>query len=407
MSWINNLSNDLIIITGDGKEFRPLWMPRSKNLEFNISEFDFPNVRGTLVKRTEARGRKFDLEVYFQGEDHLVNTRSFEISCNDKRAWNITHPYYGTIICQPTSITFDNTAYNVTKINTTVIETIVEDYPKITVAPQDKITNSFENTNEQASNTFSNEVIPNQSDITQLQSNNAKLYNKGVSIVDNEFTETYFNAFTKANAAITQATQKPLEAIRLLQSVITMPAKFIASVKARMDLLSNQFDTLRTTLTGITTKNQKGIYQNNAGSLINAMALTLGTPQGNDYQNSTDVLNFLQRILRNYNQYIDDLDLLQSDNGGSPDSFIPDINLQILLNQLINYTAANLYNIAINARQERSIFVEQDTNVILLAHRFYGLDVDDNNINLIINSNNIGLDEILNIRKGRKIVYYV
>lgn len=407
MSWIDNLQNDIIITTGDSKQYRPLWLPRSKNVEFNISEFDFPNVAGTLVKKSEPRGRKFDLELFFQGENHLDTSRQFEISCNDKRPWQIIHPYYGTIFCQPTSITFDNTSYNITKITTTVIETIVEDYPKITVAPQDEILNSFENTNEQAADTFANEVTPNQSDITQLQANNAMVYNRGQSLVDNEFTEAYFNAFTEANAVITNATQKPLEAIRLIQSVITMPAKFVASVKDRMELLTNQFRTLRTTLTGITTKNQKGIYQNNAGSLINAMALTLGTPQPNDYQNGTEVLGVLQSLLSNYNQYIDDLDSLQSDNGGSPDSFIPDINLQILLNQLVNFTASNLYNIAINARQERSIFVEDDTNVILLAHRFYGLDVDDVNIDLIINSNQIGLNEILNIRKGRKIVYYV
>jgi hypothetical protein len=45
--------------------------------------------------------------------------------------------------------------------------------------------------------------------------------------------------------------------------------------------------------------------------------------------------------------------------------------------------------------------------VINITHRFYGLDLADENITRIIDSNNIGINEILEVKKGRKIVYYV
>jgi len=73
---------------------------------------------------------------------------------------------------------------------------------------------------------------------------------------------------------------------------------------------------------------------------------------------------------------------------------------------LVNYTISNLFNIAINAKQERSIIVEDDTNLVALAHRFYGLAPDDSTIEDLMLGNKIGLSELLIIKKGRKISYY-
>ena len=49
---------------------------------------------------------------------------------------------------------------------------------------------------------------------------------------------------------------------------------------------------------------------------------------------------------------------------------------------------------------------EADTTPINLTHRFYGLDEDDVNLNRFIETNNIGLSEILIVKKDREVVYY-
>ena len=105
--------------------------------------------------------------------------------------------------------------------------------------------------------------------------------------------------------------------------------------------------------------------------------------------------------------YIQTLEGIQSENGGSVDSFIPDANALQQLNALLNYTVANLFVIAMDAKQERSIILEEDSNWIVLAHRFYGLKQDDSTIEELIKNNNAGLNEMLQVRKNRKIVYYV
>jgi len=73
----------------------------------------------------------------------------------------------------------------------------------------------------------------------------------------------------------------------------------------------------------------------------------------------------------------------------------------------MNFTLSNLFAIALNAKQERSIVLEEDNNLVNLTHRFYGLDAADENIDEFILNNNIGISEHLLIKKGRILRYYV
>ena len=98
-------------------------------------------------------------------------------------------------------------------------------------------------------------------------------------------------------------------------------------------------------------------------------------------------------------------DLLQTLNGGSLASYIPTADSIITLSGLISYTLSNLYIIALNSETEKSIIVEKDTNALLLTHRFYGLS-NDENLNKLFSNNNWGLNHILQIKKGTKVIYY-
>ena len=98
---------------------------------------------------------------------------------------------------------------------------------------------------------------------------------------------------------------------------------------------------------------------------------------------------------------------LQTVNGFESDSYLPDATFIDSLNYAVNYAVSNLYEIALNARQERIICLEEDSNIIILAHRFYGLSEDDSTIDYFAQTNNIGLSETFQVEKGRKIVYYV
>jgi hypothetical protein len=125
------------------------------------------------------------------------------------------------------------------------------------------------------------------------------------------------------------------------------------------------------------------------------------------YPTRVEIVETIEKILDAYNTYVEDLDSFQSDNYTSTDSYLPDADSLIQLSDLVAFTVANLFIIAASAKQERIIYLEDDTNLVMLAHRLYGLKADDSTIQQVIDENNIGGNELLQIKKGRKIVWYV
>lgn len=408
MSWINNVQQDFVIQTGDGKEYRPKWILTSVDIEFNVSLFNFPNTDGTLVYRGTPMGAKHELSIVFDGDNHLDVSESFRISTSDKRAWTVSHPLYGTLTVQPIALKFDNSFYNATHITGSIVETITDDRPKTSINPVDKVNFDSVALQDFMADSFAGDVQPDVKDVSQLQDHNLKVYTEGAKRVKLTLdAEKYFNLFNTANAAVLNATSEPLAAIRAVQALIMYPSEFTDSVYNRLDTLQSQFDLLRTTIDGVTRPSSKRIYENNVGSLVSAMAVTSSNPQEGDYRNRNDVIAIIAQIIAAYNNYLADLDSLQTTTGGDTDSYIPDVDSLSALSDLVYFTVSNLFEIALSSKQERTLIVEEDTNVILLAHRLYGLAEDDSTIDTIINNNDIGLNELLGIRKGRKIIYYV
>src|SRR5688500_16182415 len=113
MSWVEKIQRELIITTGDGKEYKPNWLNASKDVEYNVAQFNFPKIPGTLVAGGEPKGAQYSVEFYFQGEDHLDKFTAFEQSAKDKRPWTISHPFYGRLVVKPLALKFDHSKYNV------------------------------------------------------------------------------------------------------------------------------------------------------------------------------------------------------------------------------------------------------------------------------------------------------
>ena len=95
-------------------------------------EFNFPGVSGSLVSRRLPKGRRYALELYFQGEDNTTIADAFETSADDPRPWTLSHPLYGQLTVQPLSLSFDNSKMNSTRVTGTVVETITDQYPRAT-----------------------------------------------------------------------------------------------------------------------------------------------------------------------------------------------------------------------------------------------------------------------------------
>lgn len=406
MSWEDQIKQNFIITCGDGQVYQPLYDDKAivKDVEYNLSEFNFPNVEGTFVDRRLRKGTRYAMNIIFQGANHLNDAARFERSAKDRRPWVVEHPKYGRLTVQPASLNFEDGSLNYTRITGTLLETILRGLPTVTINPVDQIEELKTLAFDSGALLFASEPpIPQNMAVA-----NASFYASGVNSGAPQIqTEAYFNLFNDANSAILNATAQPLAAIRALQAVIGAPAQFSIAVRQRLQILVNQFAGLINTLGNISSQAGKLQFETTTGTILSSMCSAASTPLPQDYVNMVDVLDVVQIILDTQALFIQSLDTLQTDNGGDTDSYVPGFDFVTDVTDVVNFTVSELFEIAIGAQQERSIFCEYDTNVILLAHRFYGLDQQDANIQRIIDNNSIGLSEILNIKKGRKILYYV
>lgn len=409
MSWIEQISAGITITTGDGKEYTPQYLKPNKGFEFNVAEFEYIDVEGTYVPRKKRKGRRFILELYFQGEDHLQTVEAFEKSSLDPNPWKVSHPLYGQLTVQPMSVTFDDEIASYTKVVIPVVETIVVSLPQSTVSAKDVIAEKKLITDEALTDSYISDVKPKTKDYQAIKANANTAYQNTVKKIKTTLdNEAYLNSFNTANRFIDQVTKDPLDIMRQVQKLISAPALFADSVRNRLNTLISQFNALRSTLAGALTFPAKKLYENNMGTIISSLcqaAVTNITPE--DYSNRGLVVSSIELLVASYNQYIEDISGLQAANGSAPNNFIPNGSAMQLLSQLITYTIANLFEIASQSKQERSYLVPNDTTWVNLAKRFYGLKTDDSTISLLIEQNNVGPAEILLVPKGKTVVYYV
>jgi hypothetical protein len=406
MSWEDKIEKKLTITTGDGKIFDVIWINATQSIEWHGSEFSFLEVDGTYARKKKVLGRKFPLEFYFQGPNHLDEFKRFSKSCGDTRPCVIEHPLYDVITAQIFSLNVDNTTMNYSKVTATAIETITDENPITVIDPVDSIDQK-----KVSLDLFSEAELsepPSLSDVNTLNLTNEQSYKQGVKIITiPEEAQDYFNALSTASNYVNTITASPILAMRATISLLTLPSKFTANVKSRVGTLASQFVNLRRTIIGLSTVPSKQLYEIQGSALISSMCLAASTPLSGDYKNSTSALNIVDSILSNYKLFLDDIDSLQDTNGSDPIFFIPGFDLMSQLNDLINLTVSSLIDIALSGRQERSLILTEDNNLIKLTHLLYSLDPSDANMVELMENNNLTWRQMLGIDKGTKIIYYI
>ena len=409
MSWQEKIKSKMQITTGDGKLYEVLYKLETVkgSFDFNISEFHFPEVSGTKIDRRLRKGSRYPLEFYFHGDNHIDQWNEFNASCSDLRAWQVLHPFYGLITCHPLSIGFDSSGIGNTKVEVTVVESLLNAGPRTVLRPGENARAIITKSREK-NNAFSAQIIPTVSDTQLMKSNVENVYNAGASVVtDDTIASEYFNLYNKAISNINNGLNDITVGMAIVQDFFNYPALFAQSVKNRLQILKDQCLKLSMILDSLNDPNKKKIFESQKGAIISAIIETAITPLTGDYLNAVDVVNVIDQVTSLYNEFIDELQTLQTVDGYTEDSYLPDAEFLESLNFSVNYAVSNLFEIALAAQQERVIYLEEDSNLIILAHRFYGLTATDSTIQYFADTNNIGLNEVFQIKKGRKLVYYV
>lgn len=410
MAWIENIKRDYTITCGDGVKFVPNWLNARRSVEFNISVFNFRNIKGSKVDRQQPMGRVYDIEIYFQGENNLNIATDFMDSAENKKPWQVSHPMYGQLFVQPLSLSLDDRDFNVTKVTGQMMETIGNTLIKTNIDPIETIKAKALQTDITSATAYETN-IPEAlaSDISQMQDNSTFVLNAQLAFATiTQDAQAATNAYNQANAAIDNAASDTFAAIRGIQRLINLPATFSNTIVRRVNFLINTAAQLYSDITTLTTPRQKRLYENNMAAMYTTMCVASVTnPSASDYNYRVTVVQLIDTMLASYNTFLENLNVLQTDTGDNPDSYVPNFDTLNQLDSVFKFTIANLISIAENAKQQRFYTLPSNSTVILLAYKFYGLLPDDSTITQVINENALGLNDLLILKKGRVIYYYV
>lgn len=406
MSWQNRLDNiKFSIKTGDGKVFTPLWKNSVKTKEYNVSSYEFIDVDGSLITRKQPKGGKYPLKFWFQGDDNIDQAKDFEDSAADPRAWTVTHPFYGTINGQPLSLVRNDENYNVTELTVDFWESITEDFPQQNISIVDRTEGLKERFLTESSIAYAANIIPTTPDITNTKDANTVIAASFSPVLDNDNNADYQNALSKSLTAADALISEPLNSIESSQTLLDLPSKFTAPIFDRLTAFQDAF--FRLSSIELTTPGNKLFYEAQAGACISGFCNASVNPGDDDYVVRTEIEKVVTDLLEMFNEYLKILDDSQVQIYDTINAWIPNVNTQIALYNLVVFTTGNLYQLAFDAKQERIVYTKKSTNVILLAHQYMGLDKNDDNLNKFIQINNIKLIELFRIKKGRQIKYFV
>lgn len=403
MSWQDKINNiEFSIITGDGKIYRPLWKTQGKSKEFNTAVYDFINVEGSLVERKKGKSNKHDLVFWFQGENNVSDAAEFNESALDNRPWIVSHPFYGTLKGQPLNVNYNEQFLGVTEVSVDFWESIVADYPDSGVSVQDSVLAKKNSVLAISASVFSADISPVSADISTLKTSNEIVSASFEGLIDNVNNTDYSNAVAKSILAADDLLTNAQTAIESAHSVLDLPSVFESAISAKISAYESAYESLKE---GVESVAEKLFFESQGAALVASLSNALVNPIDSDYVLRTEIESAVEALSVIYSSYLSVMDSNQIDIYDIDNSYIPNVNIQVELMNLVAFTTANLYNFAFDAKQLRTIYTKKNTNVILLTHQYMGL-ASEENLTKFIALNKIRLKELFTIKKGREIKYF-
>lgn len=405
MSWEDKINfSAFLITTGDGKRFQPKWKTGETSVEFNTSIFNFIDVPGSLVERKQPKANKYPLVFWFDGADNIDNAQSFMDSAKDNRIWTIDHPFYGTVKGHPVSISRNDVNLNITEITVDFWESIDVDYPNSNFSVKDNALVKRDAVVESSGRAYATSNVLTSADIVKNKESITASNLAVAPLANAETASTFQNNYAEALKATDKLLISPQNAIFKAQTILLSPSGVNVPVLERLKAYKSAFERLGKV---VYTLADKYFFQTQGATAIASYADASVNPIEGDYQTIPEVENASAGLLEMYNQYITVLDEQSVSIYDTENTFQPDATVQTDLYNLVMYTVGNLFNLGFDAQREMIIYTEKDTNLILLTHKFLGLNASDSNIERFRLINGIKLNELLKIKKGRKIIYYV
>jgi prophage DNA circulation protein len=388
----------------------------SKKVDKKTTGFEFPDADGTFVQDLGHTGRKYPLRVFFWGSDYDQEADAFEAALLERGTGKLEHPIYGTVDVVPfgTITRRDDlkTGANQAVLEITLWETIGLIYPAAQNDPASAVLAAVDEYNDAVAAEFEEVTdLDSAVDAATFKNDYQALLDSASSGMESLLVPPggavaqQFNAVLDSiNQGIDVLIAQPLTLAFQTAILIQSPARALSAIEARLDAYKNLADSIisgddsvATPSTDASSSNKFHTNDLYASTYVTGSVVSV---VNNQFTTKTEALAAADVVLDQLADVTDWRDanfqsLGEVDTGSSYQQ----------LQEAVALTAGFLVEISFTLKQERRVVLTRNRTIIDLVAEFYG-SVDDQ-LDFFINSNNLSGSEILEVPKGREVVYYV
>ena len=381
-----------------------------KSFDKKTTAFNFPDANGTYIQDMGHTGRRYPFRVFFWGDDYDEEASAFEAALQERGTGTLEHPLYGTVNVVPFGTVTQRddlkTAANQAIVEVTFWETIGLIYPASQSDPASDVLSAVDEYNVAASAEFEGVTnLDNAVDQSSFKNSYTLLLNNVKSGLDTvadtqKDVQKEFNAiYDSINQGIDVLVSQPLTIAFQTVLLIQSPARALTNITARLDAYKDLAEALLTG-NGANVSNSNEFHTNDlyASTYVTGSIVSVVNTQ---FITKAEAIEAAELILEQFADVVE-----WRDNNFESLEEIDTGSAYQQLQEAVAVTAGFLVQISFTLKQERRLILDRNRTIIDLVAELYQCCVDER-IDFFITSNDLTGSEILELPRGREIVYYL
>lgn len=405
MAWDDRL-RDAVYISPAGRRISFKYENVSWERDKKTTAFEFPDADGTYVQQSGSSGRRYPMRCIFTGANCDLEAAAFERALFDAGVGVLTHPMYGTVDVVPFGTVKRRdelkTAANQAIVEVTFFATIGLIYPlglidylstviravsAFTVAIGVVLGTVIGTT------TAVQQAVFKSGFLALLSTMRSGL--EDIAATDDEVLREFDLIVDSIEQSIDTLAHDPVTLASQTVIGIQVPAKATTDIEDRLVA----YNSLLSSVMATSVRDEHDFYTKDlyASAYVTGEILSVINTQ---FTTRTGAIEAAVFILEQFDQLVawrdDNMQTLELIDTGEAYQ---------QLQEAVAITAGFLVDISFTLKQERFIVLDRARTIVDLTAQLYG-EVD-NKLDFLIETNNLSGSEILELPKGKEIVFYI
>ena len=374
----------------------------SRSITRKTTAFNTPDRNSTYVQDNGYTSRRYPMRVFYCGDECDQNALAFEAILLENGVGILEHPIYGTHNVVPTGEINRRddlkTAANQVIIDVVFFETDDATFTNDQVDAAAQALEAIEAARAASAATLAADDL-NEAVLKGEHQSLLDFAKKGLNKVASataEVQKEFDLIYNSINNSIDILVGEPLTLAFQTITMLNAPARAAANIQARLDAYRNLASSIVSS--GETTATRYRSRQTFSSGYTTGYSLSM---LNNDFLSKPQALEAADSLLSLFDELSAWNDDRQRELG-----ILDTGSLYQQLQQAVSYTAGYLVQLSFSLKQEKRFKTQRTYTFIDLCFELYG-NTNEGEIDFFINGNNFTGSEILEIPKGREIVWYV